>query len=376
MEISDTELRKRLLAFGYVAPPITGTSKAILIKKLQSLENGTPFAAASTSADEEEKPGSTPEGPTIRQRPTKVDFQPQNVGTYSRCSARSGDFWDRIGMLGTVLLLLLTTTAVFFVFKFIGDWSDRRYRSVHLADGVFPKCSQGGQPRVTCVPDAEFAFVESNLNVLRAALHHATLTEQCGHSGRQETGDFIGLYPLFRDNRVKALLASELGFEAVECDTLLQNAKVLFKANPRLDVKVLPDGLLYRNQRLLRSCGFTAWNTVAYMYALYALTSFAVVWFFYKFNRWVGKLRSEGDDKKLRLIKDTVDVLRQYKAKTGQQFLPVEDVRCWIDEVVTTSDKLWMDVEAHLEQYHHESGLSLERKLVHGQERQVFYLKN
>lgn len=377
MDISDTELRERLLAFGYVAPPITGTSKAILVKKLQSLETGTPFAAASQSADEDDDATSTtPDGPTIRQRATKVDFRPENAATYSRCAARSGDFWDRVGWLGTVLLLLLATSAVFFVFKFIGDWSDRRYRSVHLADGVFPLCSQGGQSRVTCVPDAEFAFVDSNLNVLRAALHHATLTERCGRPGRQAVGDFVGPYPLFRDDRVKALLAAELRFGDAECETLLQNAKVLFKANPRLEVKVLADGLLYRNQRLLRSCGFTAWNTVAYTYALYALTAFAVVWFFYKFNRWVAKLRGDGDDRKRRLMRDIVDVLRQYEAKVGQRFAPAADVRGWIDEAVALGDQLWADVEAHLEKHPHEAGLGFERKLVRGEECAVFCLKN
>ncbi|KAK7601385.1 hypothetical protein V9T40_008826 [Parthenolecanium corni] len=375
MEISDTELRERLLTFGYVAPPITGTSKGILVKKLQSLENGTPFMTTNTSTEENETLESAPDGSTIRQRPTKIEFQPQNVGIYSRCTARSVDFWDRIGILGTALLLLLATSAVFVVFKFIGDWSDRRYRSVYLADGVFPKCSQGGNPRITCVPDAEFAFTESNLNVVRAALHHATLTDRCGRLSHKASSDFIGLYPLFRDDQVKALLATELGFKAAECDTLLQNSKVFFKANPRLDVKVLNEGLLYRNQRLLRSCGLTAWNTVAYTYALYVLTSFALVWFFYKFNRWVGKLRSEGDDEKRRLMKDIVDVLKQYENKAGKRFLPVEDVRRWINEAISVSDKLWSDMEVHLRE-HHENSLGLERKLVHGQEREVFYLKN
>lgn len=382
MDISDAELRERLLAFGYVAPPITGTSKAILIKKLKSLEEGIPFAPANTSAaSDDETADSAADGPSLRQRPTTTfEFRPENAGTYSKCSARSADFWDRIGVLGTALLLLLATGAFFLLFKWIGDWSDHRYRSVNLADGVFPRCSQGGTARVTCVPDAELGFVESNLNVLRAALHHATLTQRCsgqrGGVGAGAAGDFVGLYPLFRDAHVLSLLAEELGFGPAEGETLLRNAKVLFKANPRLEVKVLEDGLLYRNQRLLRSCGFAAWNTVAYTYALYLLTGFAVVWFFYKCNRWVSKLRTEGVDQRRRLVRDIVDVLRQLEAKTGQRFAPVEDVRGWLDEAASLSDRLWAEVESQLRERRHESGLGVEQKLVRGQEREVFSLEN
>ncbi len=376
MEIPDAELRDRLITHGFNPPPITSTSREILRKKLIALETGCSLESMNTGKGDEEpddsQSGAEQSADGLRQRVSKPKFSPVDIGVYSRCYVKKTDFWDRIGIFGTVLVLLIATIIVFFVFKFIGDWSDRRYRAVHLSDVGLPKCSEGGVLGNTCVPDSELKFTETNLNILRAALHHATLTDRCS-SISWKSSNFIGMYPIFKDDYVKNLLVKELAFKQTESEMLLRNAKVVFKLNPRLDVKVLEDGLMYRNQRLLRSCGYMSWNSLAYSYALYFLASVAAVGFTYKLNRFVSKLRSGNGEERRRLIKDIYEILKQSEKETGNNFVTVKEVREWLLSEINLSTKLWNDVINHLREY--EESISLKSRVVQGEECNVFCLK-
>lgn len=381
MALSDTELRERLLALGYIAPPITNNSRGVLLKKLEALESGVDlktFSDSNSAEDEDDDkdavtaPDSDITVMSTRQRLQKSTFIPQNVGMYSRCYVRTIDFWDRIGLLGTASLLLVATVLLFFIFKFVGNLSERRFRSVHLTDGIFPKCTPGNVPGVTCVADSDLKFTLDNLNLIRAAIHHATVTERCNYSGF-ETGEYIGMYPLFKDDYIEKLLVNEIGLKENEAKKCLQNAKVLFKTNPQLEMKVLKEGILYRNYRLLRTCAHVSWKDSIYIYALYGIISFTVVYITYRVNKWVNKLRSDGDQERRRLIKDIFDIVKQNENNRDCNFVSVRQVHEWISSAVDLRPKLWEEVIVYLKE--HDTGIFIEKRYFQGDECDVFTMQ-
>lgn len=379
MDIPDTELRERLISLGYNPPPITATSRNILMKKLKSLETGSEMESIITSSKGNEPEDEDIVSPVVteiknvemRQRRQVPNFFPENIGLYSRCYVKRTDFWEKIGTFGTFFILLAVTIVVFLFFKFIGDWSDKRYRNINLNDRIYPKCSQGGQLGINCIPDSEFKFTESNLNFIRAALHHATLTDRCVESSKNN--EFVGFYPIIKDDFIINYLVKELQLKETESKSLLRNAKVIFKMNPELDVKVLNDGLMYRNLRLLRSCGYASKNTIIYIYSLYFISSFSIVWFMYKLIRWVYKSRSDNDEERRRLIKDISDILKQNEKICGLPFVSTREMHKWLSSAIKLRSRLWNDVINYLKE--HEENISLETKIIKGEECDVFYLK-
>ena len=341
MELTDSELRERLLAFGYAAPPITSTSRKILLKKLAALETGSEMQSTNQSDPDDEEGTTDGLDPSINQvqdygsinspryRSQKSNFVPENVGMYSRCFARHIDFWDRIGFFGTACVLFLATILLFFVFKTVVQWSDRRFRSIHLTDPVLPKCSQGGMTSSTCVPDEDIKFVHDNLNTIRSAVHEITIADRCD-AANYKSNNFVGIFPLFKDSEIVNSLVRNYNFKQPQAEKLLQNAKVLYKLNPRYEMKLLNEGLLYRNPRLLRTCSYISWNDSIYQYVMYAIVSFLLIMITYKILRWVSRLRNEGDQERRRLIKDIIDILKQHLKFTDTDYVSVEQVHDWI----------------------------------------------
>jgi hypothetical protein len=381
-ELTDTEIRERLLAFGYASPPITSTSRRILLKKLQALETGSDMKSSNDSDqvedDDEPDTGDTrpPDYGSInspRYRSQKSNFIPENIGMYSRCFARHIDFWDRIGFYGTTFILVVASVLLFFLFKTGVQWSDKRFRSVYLTNPVISKCSQGGVTSMTCVPDADVKFVHDNINTIRSVVHEATVTNRCGLAN-YKSNDFVGIFPLFNDSEIVNLLVQNHKFDEPQAEKLLQHAKVFFKANPQYEIKWLNEGILYRNYRLLRTCSYMPWSDSIYQYAAYAVVSFTLILITYKTHRWVNRLRNEGDQERRRLIKDIADILKQNQKLSDTNYVSVKQMQDWILSAVHVKPKLWDEVMTYIKE--HDTGIVIEKRNVRGLQCDVFRLQN
>jgi hypothetical protein len=74
-ELTDSELKAELATHGFTAPPITGTTKAILQKKLEAFRSGSDKITKpkSTAAQQRKNsPGRTAPAPTLAVTPAKA----------------------------------------------------------------------------------------------------------------------------------------------------------------------------------------------------------------------------------------------------------------------------------------------------------------
>ena len=210
------------------------------------------------------------------------------------------------------------------------------------------------------------------MNTIKLAVHEATISNRCS-SANYKSNDFVGIFLLFKDSDVVKLLVENHKFKESEANKLLQNAKILFKANPRYEIKLLNEGILYRNYRLLKTCGYASWTDSIYQYAIYAVVSFTLILITYKTHRWVNRLRNEGDQERRRLIKDIADILKQNERISDTNYVSVEQVQDWILSAVHVKPKLWDEIMKYIQE--HDTGIIIEERNIRGIQCDVFRLQ-